>query len=107
MPQQILPRLEHVILEEGLTVTEDGKTALMALSGGDMRKVINVLQSTWMAYKLVNEENVYTCVGHPLKKDITNIVYWLLNEQEFADVYKSKLHFIRTSHFIHFFYLQK
>lgn len=105
MPQQILPRLEHVILEEGLTVTEDGKTALMALSGGDMRKVINVLQSTWMAYKLVNEENVYTCVGHPLKKDITNIVYWLLNEQEFADVYKSRLHFIRTSHFNHFFLL--
>lgn len=86
--EQILPRLNYVIEQERLTVSEDGKKALMDLSGGDMRKVLNVLQSTWMAFKIVNEDTVYTCVGHPLKKDIDNIVHWLLNDDEFKDTYQ-------------------
>lgn len=55
-----------------------------------MRKVLNVLQSTWLAYKNVTEDNVYTCVGHPLKTDIENIVKWLLNEN-FKTAYNSGL----------------
>ncbi|KAG5684672.1 hypothetical protein PVAND_013889 [Polypedilum vanderplanki] len=85
---QILPRLDYVVEKENVKITEDGKKALMDLSDGDMRKVLNVLQSTWMAFKLVNEDNVYTCVGHPLKKDIENIVYWLLNDENVKDTYK-------------------
>lgn len=89
-PDQILPRLEHVIDAEGIKVSDDGKKALMTLAGGDMRKVLNVLQSTWMAYKDVTEDNVYTCVGHPLKIDITNIVNWLLNVESFKETFESK-----------------
>ncbi|CAD1470103.1 unnamed protein product, partial [Heterotrigona itama] len=77
---QILPRLDIIIKEENLNVSEDGKQALITLSGGDMRKVLNVLQSTWLAFSAVTEENVYSCVGHPLPIDIQNIVNWLLNE---------------------------
>lgn len=87
-PEQILPRLDHVIAEENLSVTEDGKRALLTLSNGDMRKVLNVLQSTWLAYKEVTEDTVYTCVGHPLKRDIENIVKWLLND-DFQTTYKN------------------
>ena len=43
-------------------------------------QVINILQSCSMAFDEVNEDNVYTCVGHPLKSDITNMVNWMLNE---------------------------
>jgi replication factor C subunit 3/5 len=78
--EQILPRLEHVCQEEKVTITEDGKKALMTLSQGDMRRVINVLQSCHMAFEDVTEDNVYTCTGHPLRSDITNIVNWALNE---------------------------
>jgi replication factor C subunit 3/5 len=85
---QILPRLDYVVEKENLTVSSDGKKALMDLSGGDMRKVLNVLQSTWMAFKNVTEDNVYTCVGHPLKKDIESIIYWLLNDDEFKETYQ-------------------
>lgn len=63
-----------------MKITEDGKKAILELSNGDMRKVLNILQSTWLAFKNVTEENVYTCVGHPFKSDIENIVKWLLNE---------------------------
>lgn len=62
--------------------------ALLALSGGDMRKVLNTLQSTWLAYRDVTEDNVYNCVGHPLKSDINSIVNWLLNENDFSTCFK-------------------
>lgn len=105
--EQIMPRLEHVVKEEKyikmpiikftklmplfsiilhiwnifrVVVTQDGKEALITLSGGDMRRVLNVLQSTWLAFQKVDEENVYLCVGHPLPSDIKNIINWLLNE---------------------------
>lgn len=75
-----------------IKTSEDGKNAILELSGGDMRKVLNILQSTWLAFKNVTEENVYTCVGHPLKSDIENIVKWLLNE-DFKTTYNSILSF--------------
>ncbi|XP_050518610.1 replication factor C subunit 5-like [Diabrotica virgifera virgifera] len=87
-PEQILPRLNYVIDEEKVSVTEDGKKALLTLANGDMRKVLNVLQSTWLAYKQVTEDNVYTCVGHPLRTDIESIVKWLLNE-DFKTTYNN------------------
>ncbi|CAG9812416.1 unnamed protein product [Phaedon cochleariae] len=87
-PDQILPRLNYVVDEEKVTVTEDGKKALLTLANGDMRKVLNVLQSTWLAYKNVTEDNVYTCVGHPLRADIENIVKWLLTE-DFKTTYQN------------------
>lgn len=60
----------------------------MTLAKGDMRKVLNVLQSTWMAFKDVTEDTVYTCVGHPLKSDIKNIIHKLLNTGDFREVYQ-------------------
>jgi len=78
-----------------VTVTEDGKNALLTLAQGDMRKALNILQSTSMAYKEVTEDNVYTCVGHPLKNDISNIVKWLLNE-DFSSAYKSILYCVSS-----------
>lgn len=71
-------------------MTDDGKKALLTLANGDMRKVINILQSTSMAYPDVNEDTVYSCVGQPLRSDIANIVKWLLNE-DFKTAYLSIL----------------
>ncbi|GKB22584.1 replication factor C subunit 3 [Tanacetum coccineum] len=73
-------RLKHVITAEGLDVTEDGLKALVRLSNGDMRKALNILQSTHMASQQITEEAVYLCTGNPLPKDIEQISYWLLNE---------------------------
>ncbi|KAG6432602.1 hypothetical protein SASPL_104183 [Salvia splendens] len=73
-------RLKHVIESEGLDVPENGMTALVKLSNGDMRKALNILQSTHMACQLITEEAVYLCTGNPLPKDIEQISHWLLNE---------------------------
>ncbi|XP_027765221.1 replication factor C subunit 5 isoform X1 [Empidonax traillii] len=86
-PELMVPRLQHVILQEGVDVTEDGLKALVTLSSGDMRRALNILQSTSMAFGKVTEENVYTCTGHPLKSDIANILDWMLN-QDFSTAYR-------------------
>ncbi|XP_020091014.1 replication factor C subunit 3 isoform X1 [Ananas comosus] len=76
----IRERLQYVIKAEGLDVDESGLTALVRLSNGDMRKALNILQSTHMASQHITEEAVYLCTGNPMPKDIEQIAYWLLNE---------------------------
>ncbi|KAM7253127.1 hypothetical protein ACFE04_025745 [Oxalis oulophora] len=88
-------RLKHVIQAEGLDVPESGLAALVRLSNGDMRKALNILQSTHMASpQQITEEAVYLCTGNPLPKDIEQLSYWLLNES-FSDSF-TKVSDIKT-----------
>jgi replication factor C subunit 3/5 len=88
-------RLKHVIEAERLVVSDCGLAALVRLSNGDMRKALNILQSTHMASKeiteeeskQITEEDVYLCTGNPLPKDIEQISHWLLNKP-FDECYK-------------------
>uniref|UniRef100_A0AC34QJI0 AAA+ ATPase domain-containing protein n=1 Tax=Panagrolaimus sp. JU765 TaxID=591449 RepID=A0AC34QJI0_9BILA len=77
--EQVLPRLNYVIKEEGVNVTEDGKNALFDLSLGDMRRVLNILQSTALAFEVVNEDAVYACVGQPQPQEIKKILRLMLD----------------------------
>ncbi|ELU07083.1 hypothetical protein CAPTEDRAFT_164264 [Capitella teleta] len=90
LPEQMKPRLQYVIEQEKLTVSEDGMDALVTLANGDMRRSLNILQSCSMAFDEVTEHTVYTCVGHPLRSDIEHIVKWMLNES-FTEAYKNIL----------------
>uniref|UniRef100_A0A3B4CVM7 AAA+ ATPase domain-containing protein n=1 Tax=Pygocentrus nattereri TaxID=42514 RepID=A0A3B4CVM7_PYGNA len=83
---QMIPRLEHVIQQESINITPDGMKAIVTLSSGDMRRSLNILQSTHMAYGKVTEDTVYTCTGHPLRSDIANILDWALNK-DFTTAY--------------------
>ncbi|PIN17049.1 Replication factor C, subunit RFC5 [Handroanthus impetiginosus] len=76
----VAERLKHVINAEGLDVAENGLKALVRLCNGDMRKALNILQSTHMASQQITEEAVYLCTGNPLPRDIEQISHWLLNE---------------------------
>ncbi|XP_041643963.1 replication factor C subunit 5 [Cheilinus undulatus] len=89
-PDQMIPRLEHVIQKENVDITPDGMKAIVTLSSGDMRRSLNILQSTSMAYGKVTEDTVYTCTGHPLRSDIANILDWSLNK-DFTTAYKQIL----------------
>uniref|UniRef100_F1L473 Activator 1 subunit 5 n=1 Tax=Ascaris suum TaxID=6253 RepID=F1L473_ASCSU len=94
--EQILPRLRHIAKSESLKLTEDGERALMKLAGGDMRRVLNILQSTAMAFPKIDEESVYLCVGQPLPSVIEDIVRILLNDS-FEDAF-TKIEGIRCLH---------
>ncbi|XP_028681279.1 replication factor C subunit 5 [Erpetoichthys calabaricus] len=86
--EQMIPRLEYVIEQENVDTSPDGLKALVNLSSGDMRRSLNILQSTHMAYGVVTEETVYMCTGHPLKSDIANILDWMLNK-DFTTAYNN------------------
>jgi len=49
LPQQIRGRLEEVATIENVPLTENGIEAILDLSCGDMRRVLNLLQSTSMS----------------------------------------------------------
>lgn len=92
--EQMTSRLKHVINVENANVTDDGMKALVHLAKGDMRRSLNILQSTHVGYGVVNEENVYTCTGNPLQSDIQSIVEWMLNDN-FTDAYR-KINDLKT-----------
>ncbi|TPX34857.1 hypothetical protein SmJEL517_g02582 [Synchytrium microbalum] len=83
---QIEPRLEIIVAKENVTMTTDGKAALLRLCKGDMRRVLNVLQATHAAFGVVSEDTVYTCTGAPLPKDIERIMGWMF-DTEYSEVY--------------------
>jgi len=71
-----------------LKITPDGMDAVVRLGGGDMRRCLNILQTTSMGFDEINEKNVYLCTGNPLPQDIEQILVWLLNE-DFHIAYRS------------------
>jgi replication factor C subunit 3/5 len=64
-----------------VNLTDDGKTALLKLSKGDMRRALNVLQACHAAYERIGETEVYTCTGSPHPADIEAIVNSMLTEE--------------------------
>lgn len=68
--------MQVVIAAEGVNTTPDGVDAVVRLGGGDMRKTLNILQSTVMATGAgaVDEAAVYSCTGSPLPADIEQCI---------------------------------
>jgi replication factor C subunit 3/5 len=79
-PEHMHGRLVHVAEAENCKTTPDGLDAILRLSGGDMRRVMNLLQSTAMAVEVVDETAVYLTSGAPLPKDIDSILGLLMND---------------------------
>ena len=76
---QIEGRLVEVAKAENCVTTPDGIDAILRLSGGDMRRVLNLLQSTAMSSDVVDEKSVYLTSGAPLPQDMKTILDLLLN----------------------------
>jgi len=77
---QIYDRLIDVAKSECLSYTENGIEAILSLSGGDMRRVLNLLQSTAMSFQVVNETSVYLTSGSPLPLDVDAVINSLFND---------------------------
>ena len=83
LPRELaLSRLSFVAQAEGVAVGDDGLGAVQLLSGGDMRRALNILQATAMAVPggIVDADAVYACTGQPRPADIEAAAGWLLNE---------------------------
>ncbi|PAA48293.1 hypothetical protein BOX15_Mlig026155g1, partial [Macrostomum lignano] len=78
----VAARVRDIAVAEGANLDEAGCRALVRLSGGDMRRALNILQSTALAFPAgVDEAAVYACVGHPSPADIRRVLQHLMNEE--------------------------
>jgi len=78
--EQILGRLEHVSKCEKIELSEDGARAIIQVGNGDMRKVLNIFQTTSMGHKgLVDAKAVYDSTGVPSPEEIDFFLRTLLN----------------------------
>ena len=55
----MMPRVRHVIDEESITITDQGLDLLLNMAQGDMRRSLNILQASHMAYNRIDDETVY------------------------------------------------
>lgn len=58
-------------------MTPDGVDALVRIGRGDMRRVLNVLQSTWLAYDVITKESIYEATGQPTPEDIIRMLEFM------------------------------
>ena len=58
-------KLGEVCSSEGLTLDAKAQKAIVSLSGGDMRKVLNILESCSLAYTEIPASKIYEVTGRP------------------------------------------
>ena len=77
---QVKGRVQSIIEKESVRVTDDGLSAVLRLGNGDMRRILNVLQATSVAYPEVSEATVYLCTGNVLPADAIAATHALMND---------------------------
>ena len=73
-------KLKDIAKKMNLNLTDDGIDTIIKISKGDMRKVLNTLQATSMAYSIINSKNITTCIGYPTPTDMNNIYTSLISD---------------------------
>ncbi|OMJ14053.1 Replication factor C subunit 3 [Smittium culicis] len=81
LKDQVLARMEDIIASESVDITADAKQAILDLSGGDMRRVLNILQACYLSYAHIDAQAVYNCTGQPRPEDIQKILDSLGNDE--------------------------
>jgi len=63
--KQIMIRAKYIIKKEKVNITNNGLNTVITRAHGDMRRVLNTLQSASMIYNTIDEHNINTCFGYP------------------------------------------
>lgn len=75
-------KLQDIIMKERIDIDRDAIDALLDMSGGDTRRVINLLQSSTMSLSpsetRITREDVYHCSGTPTPEDVRTMVNALI-----------------------------
>ncbi|MEM2963457.1 MAG: replication factor C small subunit [Candidatus Anstonellales archaeon] len=66
--------VERISKNEGLTISEEAISTLLYVSGGDMRKAINVLQGVSFQSKKITPEAVYKMGSHAQPSEIRKMI---------------------------------
>jgi replication factor C subunit 3/5 len=74
-------RVRMIADSENVKVTDDGVKAILKLGKGDMRRILNVLQSAALTFPLIDARAVHLTTGDPLPEDMQYIVKTLLSSK--------------------------
>lgn len=78
--EQIMGRLRYVAQNERIELDESGARAIVQVGGGDMRKVLNIFQTTSMGHPgVINAAAVHASSGVPPPEDIDRFLHTLMN----------------------------
>ncbi|KAF7684146.1 Replication factor C subunit 5 [Astathelohania contejeani] len=86
---QIAKRITNICLAENIEITPDGIDALIHMSSGDMRKLMNDIEGIACSFKLINKTNVYTFCGLADEKEFKDLFDCMLNDRK--DIIQSKI----------------
>ena len=78
--QDMTKKLNDIATTMKLDLTNDGIDTIIKISRGDMRKVLNILQATSMAYDVINSKNVANCIGYPTPQDMETMLKFLIEK---------------------------
>ena len=93
--KNIIIKINQVAALENIKVEKTGVDTLIRRSNGDMRKILNILQSTSMAYKNICELTINSILGCPDIIVINKILSILINDNV-KDSYDKILEIKRT-----------
>lgn len=93
--ESVSAKLGEVCRLEGLQVDPKASEAIVRLSGGDMRKVLNILESCSLAYREITVQKIYEVTGRPSPEDIETI-YAALTTETYSQAFEKVLA-IKTS----------
>lgn len=74
-------RLRFIASGENVNVTDEGVQAILKLGKGDMRRVLNVLQSAYLTFPVIDARAVHLTTGDPLPEDMDYLVKTLLSSR--------------------------
>ena len=77
-------KLVEIAKAENLKLSQGATDAIVSLSGGDMRKVLNILESCSLAHKEIDEKQVYEVTGRPSSEDM-EFIFTALNQHKFGE----------------------
>ena len=77
-PNFIKNKMSYVIDKENIDITPNAINTIIKRSGGDMRKVLNTLQTCFMMGNKITSDIVNNCLGHPSDSDIDFIINSLI-----------------------------
>jgi replication factor C subunit 3/5 len=86
-PEFIEEKILDIAKIENINITHSGIETVIKRAKGDMRKILNILQSCSMCYEKITSVAINKCVGYPDASDISKILKSLLNDS-FIDSHK-------------------
>lgn len=92
--------LRRIAKSEDVEISADGLECLSCISDGDLRKAINMMQSTDMAYQLVTRETIMRCTGNPTNHDIARLFEILTGDGAFKTKYNDFLQYLQEQNII-------